>query len=123
MLRKRILMQKLKPLQLQMDTMKKLGIPMANIIASPNGILAMSGAIRREVAEAINELRKQHEELSNLIKSPDKISQFVKYPTDTGVTKLPESPDQSDSNQSPFEAPEGSQFRTEQNANSGVKNV
>lgn len=123
MMRKRILMQKLKPLQLQMDTLKKLGIPMANIIASPNGILAMSGAIRREVAEAITELRKQHEELSNLIKNPDKISQFVKYPTDTGVTKLPESPDQSDSNQSPFEAPEGSQFRTEQNANSGAKNV
>jgi hypothetical protein len=123
MLRKRILMQKLKPLQLQMDTLKKLGIPMANIIASPNGILAMSGAIRREVSEALIELRKQHEELSNLIKNPDKISQFVKYPTDTGVTKLPESPDQSDSNQSPFEAPEGSQFRTEQNANSGAKNV
>ena len=123
MFRKRILLQRLKPLQLQMETMKKLGIPMSNIIASPNGILAMSGAIRREVYDSLVELRKQHEELSNLIQNPDKISQFVKYPTDTGVTKLPEYPDQSDSDKSPFEAPEGSQFRTEENANSGAKNV
>ena len=121
MMRKRILLQKLKPLQLQMDTMKKLGIPMSNIIASPNGILSMSGSIRREVFEALNELRKQHQELSDIIKNPDKISKLVKYPTDTGVTKLPESLNQSDSEKSPFEAPEDSQFRTEQNANSGVK--
>ena len=121
MMRKRIIMQKLKPLQLQMNTLKKLGIPMSNIIASPNGILSMSGAIRKEVFDSLNELRKQHQELSDLIKNPDKISQLVKYPTDTGVTKLPESPDQSDSNASPFEAPEGSQFRTEDNENSGAK--
>ena len=123
MMRKRVLMQKLKPLQLQMDTLKKLGIPMSNIIASPNGILAMSGAIRREVADSITELRKQHEELSNLIQNPDKISQFVKYPTDTGVTKLPELKDQSDSNEPPFEAPEGSQFRPKNEPLSGAKNV
>jgi hypothetical protein len=120
MMRKRIIMQKLKPLQLQMNTLKKLGIPMSNIIASPNGILSMSGALRREVFDSLNELRKQHQELSDLIKNPDKISPLVKYPTDTGVTKLPESPDQSDSEKSPFEAPEGSQFRSEENPNSGA---
>jgi len=119
-LRKRILMQKLKPLQTQLDTMKKLGIPMSNIIASPNGILALSGSIRREVFDSLNELRKQHQELSDLIKNPDKISNLVKYPTDTGVTKLQESLDQSDSEKSPFEAPEDSQFKAKQNLNSGA---
>jgi len=119
-LRKRILMQRLKPLQTQLDTMKKLGIPMSNIIASPNGILALSGSIRREVFDSLNELRKQHQELSDLIKNPDKISNLVKYPTDTGVTKLQESLDQSDSEKSPFEAPEDSQFKAKQILNSGA---
>jgi hypothetical protein len=102
MMRKRILLQKLKPLQTQLDTMKKLGIPISNIIASPNGILAMSGTIRREVNDALIALRKEHDELTQLIRNPDKIAPLVKYPTDTGVTKLPESPDQSESSESPF---------------------
>ena len=108
-------------MQLQIDTMKKLGIPMPSIIASPNGILSMSGKIRKEVNDALTALRKEHYELTQLIRNPDKISPLVKYPTDTGVTKLTESPDQSESRESPFEAPEDSQFRTEQNANSGAK--
>lgn len=102
MMRKRIIFQKLKPLQTQMDTLKKLGIPIANAIASPNGILAMSGAIRKEVSDALVALRKEHEELSQLIKNPDKAAQLVKYPTDVNLTKLPESPDQSASTESPF---------------------
>jgi hypothetical protein len=102
MMRKRILLQKLKPLQTQLDTMKKLGIPMSNIIASPNGILSMSGSIRREVNDALMALRKEHEELSQLIRTPDKISPLVKYPTATGMTQLPESPNQAESTESPF---------------------
>jgi hypothetical protein len=101
-IRKRILLQKLKPLQTQLDTMKKLGIPISNIIASPNGILAMSGAIRREVNDALIALRKERDELSQLIRNPDKIDPFVKYPTATGVTQLPPSPDQSNSSESAF---------------------
>jgi hypothetical protein len=52
LMRKKILLQKLKPLQTQLDTMKKLGIPMANVIASPNGILAQVGKIRNEEQQA-----------------------------------------------------------------------
>ncbi len=120
--RKRILLQKLKPLQTQMDTMKKLGIPMSNIIASPNGILSQVGRIRREEQQALEKLRVQLDQKMQLLSNPDKVAPLVKYPTDTGVTKLPESPDQSDSNASPFDAPEDSQFfDKEENINSGVK--
>jgi hypothetical protein len=102
MIRKRILLQKLKPLQSQMDTMKKLGIPISNIISSPNGILSMSGSIRREVNDALIALRKERDELSQLIRNPDKTAPLVEYPTATGVTQLPESPDQTESTESPF---------------------
>jgi len=122
MMRKRILLQKLKPLQTQMDTMKKLGIPMSNIIASPNGILSQVGRIRNEEQQALNKLREEYEEKMQLLKNPDIVASLVKYPTDTGVTKLPESPDQSESTASPFDAPEDSQFyEKEEKINSGVR--
>ena len=114
LMRKRILLQKLKPLQTQLDTMKKLGIPMSNIIASPNGILSQVGRIRSEEQQALNKLKKEYYEKIQLLKNPDTISQMMKYPTDTGVTKLPESSDQSDSDRSPFESPEDSQFSKEE---------
>jgi len=110
MLRKRILLQKLKPLQTQLDTMKKLGIPMSNIIASPNGILAQVGRIRNEEQQALDKLRKEYYEKTELLKNPDNVAPLTKYPTDTAVTKLPENPNQSESNESPFTAPENSQF-------------
>ena len=57
-----------------------------------------------------------------LLKNPDKIAPMMKYPTDAGVVKLPESPDQSESTKSPFEAPEGSQFKTsEEPSGTGVR--
>ena len=112
LMRKRILLQKLKPLQAQMDTMKKLGIPISNIIASPNGILAQVGKIRNEEQQALEKLRQEYDEKIELLKNPDKILPMVKYPTDTGVTKLPQSPDQSPSDKSPFDAEKGSQFET-----------
>ncbi len=122
MIRKRLLLQKLKPLQTQLETMKKLGIPMSNVIASPNGILAQVGRIRNEEQQALEQLRKDYYEKMELLKNPDKIAPMMKYPTDTGVVKLPESPDQSESTESPFEAPEGSQFQTfEESPNTGVR--
>ena len=122
MMRKRILFQKLKPLQTQLDTMKKLGIPMSNIIASPNGILSQVGRIRNEEQQALNKLRDEYYQKTQLLSNADKVAPLIKYPTDTGVTKLPESADQSDSNASPFDAPEDSQFfEKEKSANSGVK--
>jgi hypothetical protein len=120
LMRKRILMQKLKPLQTQLDTMKKLGIPMSNIIASPNGILAQVGRIRYEEQQALDKLRNEYQEKMQLLKNPDIIAPMMKYPTDTGVTKLPESPDQTDSNRSPFEAPEDSQFSSKEEFNAGA---
>jgi hypothetical protein len=105
-----------------MDTMKKLGIPMSNIIASPNGILSQVGRIRNEEQQALNKLREEYEEKMQLLKNPDIVASLVKYPTDTGVTKLPESPDQSESTASPFDAPEDSQFyEKEEKINSGVR--
>lgn len=120
LMRKRILLQKLKPLQTQLDTMKKLGIPMSNIISSPNGILAQVGRIRYEEQQALDKLRNEYQEKMQLLKNPDIIAPMMKYPTDTGVTKLPESPDQSDSNRSPFEAPEDSQFSPKEEFNAGA---
>lgn len=120
LMRKRILLQKLKPLQTQLDTMKKLGIPMSNIIASPNGILAQVGRIRYEEQQALDKLRNEYQEKMQLLKNPDIIAPMMKYPTDTGVTKLPESPDQTDSNRSPFEAPEDSQFSSKEEFNAGA---
>ena len=120
LMRKRILLQKLKPLQTQLDTMKKLGIPMSNIIASPNGILAQVGRIRYEEQQALDKLRNEYQEKMQLLKNPDIIAPMMKYPTDTGVTKLPESPDQSDSSRSPFEAPEDSQFSSKEEFNTGA---
>jgi hypothetical protein len=119
-MRKRILLQKLKPLQTQLDTMKKLGIPMSNIIASPNGILAQVGRIRYEEQQALDKLRNEYQEKMQLLKNPDIIAPMMKYPTDTGVTKLPESPDQTDSNRSPFDAPEDSQFSSKEEFNTGA---
>lgn len=112
MMRKRVLLQKLKPLQTQLDTMKKLGIPMSNVIASPNGILAQVGRIRSEEQQALDKLRKEYFEKSELLKNPDKIAPLTKYPTDTSVTKLPENLNQSESKESPFTTPENSQFDT-----------
>jgi hypothetical protein len=106
MMRKRVLLQKLKPLQTQLDTLKKLGIPISNIIASPNGILAQVGRIRNEEQQALDTLRKEYYEKIDLLKNPDKIAPLTKYPTNTGVTKLPESPDQSVSSESPFNTKE-----------------
>jgi hypothetical protein len=120
LMRKRILLQKLKPLQTQLDTMKKLGIPMSNIIASPNGILAQVGRIRYEEQQALDKLRNEYQEKMQLLKNPDIIAPMMKYPTDTGVTKLPESPDQTDSNRSPFDAPEDSQFSSKEEFNTGA---
>ena len=117
MMRKRILLQKLKPLQTQLDTLKKLGIPLANAIATPNGILAQVGRIRNEEQQALNILRKEYSEKIQLLKNPDKTAPLTKYPTDTGVVKLPENPDQKDSKQSPFNAPEDSQFATKPSSN------
>jgi hypothetical protein len=123
MMRKRVLLQKLKPLQTQLDTMKKLGIPMSNIIASPNGILAQVGRIRSEEQQALEALRKEYYEKLDLLKNPDKIAPLTKYPMDTGVTKLPESPDQKESTESPFTLPENSQFSaTNTPENSSIKN-
>jgi hypothetical protein len=121
LMRKRILLQKLKPLQTQLDTMKKLGIPMSNIIASPNGILSQVGRIRSEEQQALDKLKKEYYEKIQLLKNPDTISQMMKYPTDTGVTKLPESSDQSDSDRSPFESPEDSQFISKEEFNAGER--
>jgi hypothetical protein len=117
LMRKKILLQKLKPLQTQLDTMKKLGIPMANVIASPNGILAQVGKIRNEEQQALETLRKEYDEKIELLKNPDAILPMVKYPTDTGVTKLPQSPDQSPSEESPFDVEKGSQFETQEARN------
>jgi hypothetical protein len=117
LMRKKILLQKLKPLQTQLDTMKKLGIPMANVIASPNGILAQVGKIRNEEQQALEILRKEYDEKIELLKNPDAILPMVKYPTDTGVTKLPQSPDQSPSEESPFDVEKGSQFETQEARN------
>ena len=111
MMRKRVLLQKLKPLEKQLDTMKKLGIPMANIIASPNGILSQVSRIRNEEQQALDKLRKEYYEKMELLKNPDKIAPMVKLPTNTGVTKLPQSPDQSASSNSPFDFSEDSQFK------------
>jgi hypothetical protein len=102
LIRKKILLQKLKPLLTQMDTLKKLGIPVSTSIASPNGILAQAGAIRNEVYQALLKARKDYYEVTELLKNPDIITPMVKYPTDTNMTKLPESPDQSISKESPF---------------------
>ena len=102
MMRKRTLLQKLKPLQTQLDTLKKLGIPMANIIASPNGILVQVSRIRAEEQQALEKLRKEYYEKVDLLKNPDKVSPMMKLPTDTGITKLPLNPDQSPSTESPF---------------------
>lgn len=121
LMRKRILLQKLKPLQTQLDTMKKLGIPMSNIIASPNGILSQVGRIRSEEQQALDKLKKEYYEKIQLLKNPDTISQMMKYPTDTGVTKLPESLDQSDLDRSPFESPEDSQFIPKEEFNVGAR--
>lgn len=122
MIRKRILLQKLKPLQTQMDTMKKLGIPMSNVIASPNGILAQVGRIRSEEQQALEKLRKDYYEKMELLKNPDKIAPMMKYPTDTGAVKLPPSPDQSELSESPFEAPENSQYEVvQESSNTGVR--
>lgn len=113
LIRKRVLLQKLKPLQVQMNTLKKLGIPMANIIATPNGILPQVGAIRNEVYQALMQARKDYYETTELLKNPDIITPMVKYPMDAGVTKLPESPDQSEPTESPF--------FNEQDQNQGVR--
>ena len=109
-MRKKILLQKLKPLQTQLDTMKKLVIPMSNVIASPNGILAQVGRIRNEEEQASDKLRTEYYEKLELLKNPDIVSPMMKYPTNTGVTKLPESPDQSSTDQSPFDPEKGSQY-------------
>jgi hypothetical protein len=94
---------------------------MSNIIASPNGILSQVGRIRREEQQALEKLREQLDKKMQLLSNPDKVAPLVKYPTDTGVTKLPESPDQSDSDASPFDTPEDSQFfEKEKNTNSRV---
>jgi hypothetical protein len=87
-----------------------LGIPVSEAISSPNGILAQAGAIRNEIYQALIKVRKEYLEQSELLKNPDAITPLVKYPNDTGVTKLPESPNQTDSDESPFDAPVGSQF-------------
>jgi flagellar biosynthesis regulator FlbT len=113
LIRKRVLLQKLKPLQVQMNTLKKLGIPMANIIATPNGILPQVGAIRNEVYQALMQARKDYYETTELLKNPDIITPMVKYPMDPGVTKLPENPDQSEPTESPF--------FNEQDQNQGVR--
>jgi hypothetical protein len=102
MMRKRQLLQKLKPLQTQLNTLKKLGIPMANIIASPNGILAQVSKIRSEEQQALDKLRKEYYEKMDLLKNPDKISPMMKLPTNTGLTKLPTSPNQVNTG-SPFD--------------------
>jgi hypothetical protein len=120
LMRKRILLQKLKPIQKQLDTLKKLGIPMSNVIASPNGILSLVGKIRSEEQQALDKLRNEHYEKMELLKNPDKTGPLVKYPTDTSVVKLPESQDQSESNVSPFEAPENSQFKPKEEVKTGV---
>ena len=117
LMRKKILLQKLKPLQTQLDTMKKLGIPMSNVIASPNGILSQVGRIRSEEQQALEKLRTEYYEKIELLKNPDPILPMVKYPTDTGVTKLPQSPDQSLSEESPFDVEKGSQFETQEASN------
>lgn len=104
---------KLLPLETQLDTAKKLGIPMANIIASPNGILAHAGRIRNEQQQALVQLRKDYYEKLDLLKNPDISTPLTKYPIDTGVTKLPQSPDQSESNKSPFEVDKNSTFKTD----------
>lgn len=122
MMRKRILFQKLKPLQTQLDTMKKLGIPISNVIASPNGILAQVGRIRSEEQQALDKLHQDYYEKIELLKNQDKVSPMMKYPTDTGVTKLPESPNQSESLESPFDAPEDSQYEIfQESSNTGAK--
>jgi hypothetical protein len=121
MMRKRILLQKLKPLQTQLDTLKKLGIPMSNIIASPNGILSQVGRIRSEEQQALDKLRKEYHEKMQLLKNPDIIAPMMQYPTDTGMTKLPESKDQSNTNKSPFDAPKDSQFKIKEEDNTGVE--
>lgn len=102
MAEKRRLLQKLKPLQTQLDTLKKLGIPMANIIASPNGILSQVSKIRIQEQEALEILRKEYYEKMDLLKNPDKISPMIKLPTNTGLTKLPTSPNQVNT-ESPFD--------------------
>ena len=120
LMRKRILLQKLKPIQKQIDTLKKLGIPVSNTISSPNGVLSLVGKIRSEEQQALDKLRKEYYEKMDLLKNPDKIAPSMKYPTNTGVVKLPESPDQSDSNVSPFEAPDNSQFKSTEEVETGV---
>ncbi len=86
---------------------------MANIIATPNGILPQVGAIRNEVYQALMQARKDYYETTELLKNPDIITPMVKYPMDAGVTKLPESPDQSEPSESPF--------FNEQDQNQGVR--
>ena len=113
LMRIRELMNKFGPLEKQMKTLQKLGIPMANIIATPNGILAQVGSIRNEVYQALMQARKDYYEGTELLKNPDIITPMVKYPTDTGMTKLPESPDQSEPTESPF--------FNEQDENQGVR--
>ena len=113
LMRIRELMNKFGPLKEQMKTLQKLGIPMANIIATPNGILAQVGSIRNEVYQALMQARKDYYEGTELLKNPDIITPMVKYPTDTGMTKLPESPDQSEPTESPF--------FNEQDENQGVR--
>ena len=111
MARKRRFLQKLKPLQTQLDTLKKLGIPMANIIASPNGILSQVSKIRKEEQDALEILRKEYYEKMDLLKNPDKIDAMMKLPTDTGATKLPLSPNQS-SEGSPLDKSDKLEFNT-----------
>ena len=64
--------------------------------------MAQAGAIRNEVYQALMQARKDYYEGTVLLKNPDKITPMVKYPMDTGMTKLPESPDQSEPTESPF---------------------
>ena len=75
---------------------------MANIIASPNGILSQVSKIRIQEQEALEILRKEYYEKMDLLKNPDKISPMIKLPTNTGLTKLPTSPNQVNT-ESPFD--------------------
>ena len=87
--RKRKLQMVLGPTLKRMQALESLGISKAALITGKNGVLAQLSRIRHEEALALQKLRKEYLEKSQLLDNPDIAQKEFGFPVDTKAIKLP----------------------------------
>jgi hypothetical protein len=87
--RKRKLMMTLGPTLKRMQALESLGISKAALITGKNGVLQQLSRVRHEEASALQKLRKEYMEKTQLLDRPDIAQKEFAYPVDTKAIKLP----------------------------------